>query len=53
MREFRTVTTERGCPTLVGEAQLGWEAAAYLALEAMQDGRIRARRPRASPRPGR
>jgi len=50
MRDLRTSTTERCCPPLTDEAQLGWEAAAYLALEAMQDGRIRARRAKASGR---
>ena len=50
MRELRTIGTARCCPTLADEAQLGWEAAAYLALEAMQDNHIRTRRTRAQPR---
>lgn len=50
MPKLRSIDTESCCPTLAAEAQLGWEAAAYLALEAMQDGRIRARRASPSPR---
>ncbi|WP_176730494.1 hypothetical protein [Devosia insulae] len=50
MPKLMITSTERCCPVLADEAQLGWEAAAYLTLEAMQDGRIRMRRARPSPR---
>ncbi len=50
MHKPKLVPTERCCVEMACEAQLGWEAAAYLALEAMQDGRFRARRPSTLPR---
>jgi len=50
MPKLTIIDTEACRTTMPGEAQLSWEAAAYLALEAMQDGRIRARRARPSPR---
>lgn len=50
MPKPKIVTTGRCCPELACETQIGWEAAAYLALEAMQDGRFRARRQSAPPR---
>jgi hypothetical protein len=48
MRKPKLVPTERCCVEIACEAQLGWETAAYLALEAMQEGRYRVRRPSTS-----
>jgi hypothetical protein len=50
MPKLKIIAAERCCRPLADEAQIGWEAAAYLTLEAMQDGRHRARRPAASAR---
>lgn len=50
MPKLKIIAAERCCRPLADEAQIGWEAAAYLALEAMQDGRHRARRPSTSAR---
>jgi hypothetical protein len=50
MPKLKVIAAERCCRPLADEAQIGWEAAAYLALEAMQDGRHRARRPSTSTR---
>jgi len=50
MPKLRIIDTVACRSTMPGEAQLGWEAAAYLALEAMQDGRIEVRRAPASRR---
>ena len=43
MPKLKIIAAERCCLPLTDEAQIGWEAAAYLTLEAMQDGRHRAR----------
>jgi hypothetical protein len=48
MPKLKIIAAERCCRPLADEARIGWEAAAYLTLEAMQDGRHRARRPAAS-----
>jgi hypothetical protein len=50
MPKLKIIAAERCCRPLADEGQVGWEAAAYLTLEAMQDGRHRARRPSISAR---
>lgn len=50
MRKLKLVPGESCCAEMAGETQAGWETAAFLVLEAMQDGRFRARRPNTSPR---